>query len=188
MKLAYSFFVMGCVACGATDGAASSSTGTPIGAASSTVSSRPSAPSSAAVEESASASPSTDGVEAAEAQLTGENATWLKGHGFQRLCTERVYPPPPNPHLTWWGWTSTQTPDAVFDSLTLAFPTATADKKTHTLRFTAAGASSPTIVASVADAQTLARQAAGSPDSIPTCKEALPPAAKSFINLSQRAP
>lgn len=156
--------------------------------ASAVASSRPSAAASEPPPPGSSAPPAaSSGPEAladARAKLAGESARWLLEQRSTFLCTERVYPPPPSPHLTWWGWASPSPAAEVFAALTRAFPSASADTKTLTLSFTPAGASRPTMVVSVADVVKVAGVVAY-PEGMPVCKEPLPAGAKAFVNVSE---
>lgn len=133
---------------------------------------------------SAPAAITAESIQVARTQLTGEAAPWLASHGFGHVCTERVYPPPPSPHLTWWGWASPRPASEVFADLKRAFPDASADAKTSTLELTPPGSSRPVIVAGVAEISVVGG-AVVSPEGLPVCKEPLPPGTKSFVNVSE---
>ena len=127
---------------------------------------------------------SPEALTTARAALTGSSASWLVAHGFTFVCTERVYPPPPKPHLTWWGWASTKSAAVALAELAKAFPGSFTDAKSLSVSFTAGGASRPTMVAGFTEPKTVAGQSV-SAEGLPMCKEPLPKGTNTFLNLSE---
>ena len=126
-------------------------------------------------------------VDAAKAALGGETAKWLKDEKFTYVCTERVYLPPPNPHLTWWGWASPESPTEVFGKLKRAFPGGSSDGKSFTLFFTPRGATRPEVVVAVAEIAHVGGVDVAS-EGVPICKDPLPTGTRSFVNVSELPP
>jgi hypothetical protein len=71
----------------------------------------------AADEASAAAAPSAVATPAGSASVMASDAPTLRALGGTFLCEQRVYPPPPSPHLTAWGWAFAEDPDSLASKL-----------------------------------------------------------------------
>jgi hypothetical protein len=81
---------------------------------------------------------------ASSADLTGREAPLLKELGGTYLCDERIYPAPPSPHLSAWGWAFTDEPEAL--AAKLAPRLVGAERDGMTFRFLGAGADVRTVL------------------------------------------